>query len=36
MPSLESDVHDMKKALQKALKDENMKVLIVHLLYMEI
>jgi len=25
MPSLESDVHDMKKALQKALKDENMK-----------
>jgi len=25
MPSLESDVHDMKKALERALKDENMK-----------
>jgi len=25
MPSLESDVHDMKKALEKALKNENMK-----------
>jgi len=26
MPSIESDIYDMKKALEKALKDENMKV----------
>ena len=33
MPSLESDVYDMKKALEKALKAENMKVYMFYLLY---